>query len=230
MKKIFSLVLFLFCFYSNSFAQRTMARADKIGIGLGPSFLYGDNTGVMSDFKFKILPAASLDFTKYLDTHWDVRGTLGWQRIGSGDFYGEYNKRKISQAGYPFAFTGNMLFADVMPTYIINPDRRGFLPSLVKVYGGVGLGVFHAIRKDEFIFYSGDTFTTEVSNGSDTGIYFPVRIGAFIEVPELNGEFGLEGGMLISPFANMEGNSKQQKRVKSDIAVQIQIFYRLYLW
>lgn len=230
MKKIFALVFFLLCFNSTSFAQRSMARADKFGIGVGPSFLYGDNTGVMSDFKFKILPTASLDYTKYLNTHWDLRGTLGWQRIGSGDFYNERVKRNISEAGYPFAFNGNMIYADVMPTYIINPDRRGFLPSLIKVYGGLGLGVFHSIRKDETRIYTGDTFSTEISSASNTGIYFPVRVGAFIEVPELNGEIGLEGAMLISPFANMEGNSKQQKRVKSDIALQLQVFYRIYLW
>lgn len=207
-----------------------MARADKIGIGVGPSFLYGDNTGVMSDFKFKILPAASLDFTKYLGPYWDFRGTLGWQMIGSGDFYNERAKRRISEAGYPFAFNGSLIFADAMPTFIFNPDRRGFLPSLIKVYAGAGLGVFHSIRKDETRIYSEDSYTTVISNASNTGVYFPLRAGAFIEVPNMNGEIGLESAMLISPFANMEGNSRQQKRVKSDIAVQLQLFYRLYLW
>ena len=33
------------------------SRTDRIGIGVGPSFMYGDNTGVHSKFKFKVLPA-----------------------------------------------------------------------------------------------------------------------------------------------------------------------------
>lgn len=230
MNKVVLTLVFFFTFQALSYAQRSMARPDKIGVGVGPSFLYGDNTGIHSDFKFRVLPTASIDYTQYLDTHFDIRATLGWQRIGSGDFYSENLIRNIAEAGYPHAFLGNMVFADVMPIYILNPDRRGFLPSLIKVYGGLGLGVFHSFRNDEFRTYQGDNFTTETITGNNTGVYFPIRIGAFIELPELNGEIGLEGASLISPFANMEGNSKQQKLISPDVAVQLQVFYRIYLW
>ncbi|MGY6741420.1 MAG: hypothetical protein ACXIUQ_01690 [Cecembia sp.] len=227
MYRIIWISLLLFGLKGLSFAQDS--RPDKIGIGVGPSFLYGDNTGIMSEFKFKILPAVSIDFTKYLDTHFDIRGTVGWQSIGSGDFYTESLILGIAESGYPHAFSGNLFFADVMPTYILNPDRIGFIPSAIKIYGGLGVGVFHSSRNDDIGLLDGELFTTETVIGTNTGVYFPVRVGAYMEVPELRGEIGLEGALLISPFANMEGNSKQQKLVKSDIAVQLQVFYRIYL-
>jgi hypothetical protein len=230
MKKFVILLLFAMGLQCYSYAQRSMSRPDKIGIGAGPSFLYGDNTGIMSDFKFKVLPTASLDYTQFIDTHFDIRATLGWQMIGSGDFYTEGLIRGIANAGYPHAFDGNLIYADVMPIYILNPDRRGFLPSLIKFYGGLGVGVFHSIRNDEIRTYQADNFTTEIVRGTNTGVYFPVRIGAYLDVPEMNGEIGLEGTLMVSPFANMEGNSKQQKLVKPDMAVQLQVFYRIYLW
>jgi hypothetical protein len=230
MNKIITTFAIFLAFNSLSYAQRSVARPDKIGVGVGASFLYGDNTGIMSDFEFRVLPTASLDYTQYFDTHFDLRATLGWQRIGSGDFYSENLIRRIAEGGYPHAFLGNLIYADVMPVYILNPDRRGFLPSLIKLYGGIGLGVFHSFRDDEIRTYQGDDFTTETVAGNNTGVYFPVRIGGYIDLPELNGEIGLEAAMLISPFANMEGNSQQQKLIGPDIAVQLQVFYRIYLW
>lgn len=230
MKNAFTILFVFFGYFSYSQAQSTLNQPEsKIGIGVGPSFLYGDNTGVMREFKFKIQPTVSVDFTRNLDTHIDLRATLGWQMINSGDFYTDAIIQRIANAGFPHAFQGNLFFADAMPSYIINPDRAGFVPSLIKVFGGAGVGVFHSARTDERRIYEGDSFETEVYRDSNTSVYFPVRIGAFMDMPSSNGELGLEGTLMISPFANMEGNSRQQKVVGSDIAVQLQVYYRIYL-
>lgn len=227
MKKIFYILFLLFSTISITQAQSN--RTDKLGVGLGPSVLYGDNTGIFSDLRFKVLPALSVDYNRFIDTHFDVRGTLGWQMIGSGDFYSEGLIEKIALAGYPHAFKGSLIYGDVMPIYHINPDKRGFLPSLVKVYTGLGVGFFHSLRKDERRIYNGAEFSTESYNASNTNIYFPFRVGAFINIPEIKGDLGIEGTLMISPFGNMEGNSLQQKIIKSDIAAQFQVTYRYHL-
>lgn len=228
MKKIFYIFLLLVSTITLSKAQSN--RTDKLGVGLGPSVLYGDNTGIFSDFRFKVLPAVSVDYSRFVDTHFDIRGTLGWQMIGSGDFYNEGLIEKIALAGYPHAFKGSLIYGDVMPIYHINPDRRGFLPSLIKVYTGLGVGFFHTLRTDERRIYNGQDFTSESYNASNTNIYFPFRVGAFINMPEINGDLGVEGTLMVSPFGNMEGNSLQQKVIKSDIAAQFQVTYRYHLY
>lgn len=227
-KALVTLLIFISIQYL-SYSQ-VESRPDKLGIGIGPSFLYGDNTGVMREFDFKVLPSLSIDYTKHLEDYFDVKATIGWQRIASGDFYGEGLIRRIADAGYPHAFKGSLIFFDVMPVYVINPDKRGKIPSFFKVYTGLGLGVFHSNRQDEIRIYEGENFTTEFRRGTNTSLYFPLRIGGFLELPKVNDEIGLDGTLLISPFANMEGNSKRQKVIGPDIAVQIQVFYRRYFW
>lgn len=228
MKKLF--YIFLLLFSISTLTQAQSYRTDKLGFGLGPSVLYGDNTGIFTDFRFKVLPAVSVDYNRFISTHFDIRGTLGWQMIGSGDFYNEGLIQGIASAGYPHAFKGSLIYGDVMPVYHINPDRRGFLPSLVKVYTGLGVGFFHSLRKDERRIYNGAEFSTETYNASNTNVYIPFRVGAFVNILEINGDLGVEGTLMVSPFGNMEGNSLQQKRIKSDIAAQFQVTYRYHLY
>jgi hypothetical protein len=224
------LLLIVFCIFSLSVGS-TLAqnnRGDRIGIGIGPSFMYGDNTGVISKLKFKVLPALSLDYSKKLSTFLDIKGTLGWQMINSGDHYSQEQIDVMAEANVPHAFSGNLFFGDVMPVYHFNPDRSGYLPSLFKVYSGLGVGFFYSSRTDERLLINEPGRQIESYSDSDSGLFIPFRLGVSKDLPS-DAEIGLEGTLIYSPFAQMDGNNLQQKRIKADLLMQLQFYYRLYI-
>lgn len=205
-------------------------RRDRIGIGIGPSKLYGDNTGIHSEFKFKVLPAVSLDFSKKINEMFDAKVTAGIQMIQSGDFYSNLAISKIAEAGLPHAFTGSLVFADAMPIFHINPNKSGYLPSLIKVYTGLGLGFFHSNRQDTRRIYNdlgGGGFQDETYAASNSGVYVPFRLGIYMEPEKMKGEIGLESTFMTAIFGQMEGNDQQQKTIKPDVAPQLQFYYRI---
>ncbi|WP_114747867.1 hypothetical protein [Pleomorphovibrio marinus] len=210
-------------------------RENRLGFGIGPSKMYGDNTGIHSDFRFMVLPAASVDFSKKINTLFDVKATLGWQMINSGDFYSERLKERISRADQPLGFNGNAFFLDVMPIVHFNPNQSGYLPSLIKVYTGLGLGLVHSARTETQREYTNfevpelNTFDEYSYSASSTGLYFPWRVGIFKELEGRSAEIGLEATIMISPFVELDGNSKQQKRLGPDALMQFQFFYRINL-
>ncbi|MCC5938977.1 MAG: hypothetical protein JJU34_16990 [Lunatimonas sp.] len=203
-------------------------RRDRIGVGLGPSKLYGDNTGIHSEFKFKVLPALTLDFSKKIHEMFDAKVTAGIQSIQSGDFYNLNEINKIAEASLPHAFTGSLMFADIMPIYQINPNKSGYLPSLIKGYTGLGLGFFHSSRQDtRRINNDLGGFVEETYDASNSGIYIPFRMGIYMELEKINGEIGLESTLMMAIFGQMEGNDQQQKSIKPDVAAQLQLYYRI---
>ncbi len=203
-------------------------RIDRLGIGVGPGLMYGENTCQCKFLMFKVLPVASVDYHKKLTPFFDVRGTLGWQMLNSGDFMEDSRKLDLAMADLPHAFQGNFFYADVMPVYYLNPDQSGYLPALIKVYGGLGVGFFHSRRIDERFLLDDIDGPTETYKASNSGIFFPARIGIFKNL-DSGGEIGLEGSLLISPFTEIEGNGLKTNIFKPDTLVQFQFFYRISL-
>jgi hypothetical protein len=225
------ILLLLFFIYQSSQAQQfdtikfnKLRKADKIGVALGPSFLYGDNTGEMSNLKFKILPSLSVSHTKNISTYFDLKTTLGWQFISSGSIDGIQFINRITRGEDPFKFSGSLFAFDITPLVYINPDRIGFYPALFKLYVASGLGFFYVRRKDERRIDQNGNLFTETYNASNPGVYFPLRIGTHTKFQK--GDLGIEAVMLISPFQNIDGVSNQYKRIKADIASQLQVYYR----
>ncbi|WP_114747866.1 hypothetical protein [Pleomorphovibrio marinus] len=226
MKRYLIVFVMLLAFFQTAYGQDD--RVDRLGFGVGPSKIYGDNTGRHRAFKFRVLPSISLDYNKKIDTHFDAKLTIGWQMISSGDFYPEPAKNNISLAGVPYGFDGNVIFADLMPIYYFNPDQSGYLPSMFKVYGGLGLGVFHSARTDRIrVFQDEDRFTTNTYRDSNTNLYVPIRIGVFKSLKNEKSEIGLEGTLLLSPFGELEGNNVRRKSLPADMLMQLQVFYRI---
>ncbi len=215
-----------FFFSLPSFAQDN--RTDRLGIGIGPAKMYGDNTGVHSKFKFKVLPVLSLDYSKKIETFFDVKATVGWQMVNSGDFYNMEQIDKIAESNLPHAFKGNIFFADVMPIYHINPNQSGYLPSLIKVYTGLGLGYYYSQRTDEKLIVNDPSRRTETYPASDSGIYIPFRVGIYKDLRS-DADIGVEATLVVSPFSELEGNDQQQKRIKSDMLMQLQFYYRIFI-
>lgn len=222
---LFLIISFIF---TAGFSHAQDDRTDRLGIGIGPAKMYGDNTGVHSKFKFKVLPVLSLDYNKKIETHFDVKATLGWQMVNSGDFYNTEQIDKIAESNLPHAFRGNVYYADVMPVYHINPNQSGYLPSLIKVYTGLGLGYFYSQRTDEKLILNDPLRRTETYSASDSGIYLPFRLGIYKDL-KTDADIGLEATLVVSPFSQLEGNDQQQKRIKSDMLMQFQFFYRIFI-
>ncbi|WP_114747868.1 hypothetical protein [Pleomorphovibrio marinus] len=225
MKKVVFLILTFLIGGNYLIAQDN--RQDRLGFGFGPSKIYGDNTGVHKKFRFMVLPAFSVDYHKKLHPYFDLRGTLGWQMISSGDFYTEGIKRGIANAGLPHAFNGNVIYADLMPIMHFNPNLSGYLPAQFKFYGGAGIGAFQSSRTERFLRIEDETERIETRNSVDRGVYFPFRLGVFKELYKKNSEIGLETSVLLSPFGELDGNSKKQKTIEPDLLFQVQIYYRI---
>ncbi|MFC4871278.1 hypothetical protein [Negadavirga shengliensis] len=219
------LIVFVGFFYT---AKGQDDRTDRLGVGIGPAKIYGDNTGEHRKFLFKVLPVLTVDYNKKVHTFFDVKATLGWQMISSGDFYSDNVINRIAAANLPHAFRGNMFYGDIMPVYQINPNQSGYLPSLIKVYTGLGLGVFHSKRTDERLILDDPNRRTETYPASDTGLYVPYRIGIYKEL-QSNAEIGLESTLIVSLGAQMEGNDRKQKILKPDMLMQFQFYYRIFL-
>lgn len=207
-------------------------RTDRVGIGVGPSMMYGDNTGITRKFKFKVLPTLSLDYHKKLHTFVDLRGSLGWQMINSGDFYDNKHKVKIAENNLPHGFKGSAFYADIMPVFYANPNQSGYLPALIKVYAGVGLGIAYAIRTDRHLSVIGEDIYGEGILGrareikeNNSSVYIPVRFGVTKDVKD-DWEIALEPIALISFTGQLDGNDLQQKRIKPDVLAQFQFFIR----
>ncbi|WP_158859156.1 hypothetical protein [Lunatibacter salilacus] len=226
MKSFLVLVILFFGFSLHSFAQHD--RSHRLGFGLGPSVLYG-NGGIYREFKFNVLPVATVDFSYVLHPFFDIKATMGWQMMDGGDYYNEGRKETISRGGFPYGFKGNLFFADIMPIYHFNPDQSGYLPSLIKVYTGIGLGFFHSQRTDERYIFNDSGRENQSYSASGSHFYIPFRLGIFKSIKKNTGEIGLEGTMLFSPFGEFDGDELNIRTIKMDIATQFQFYYRIPL-
>jgi len=225
MKNFLVLVTLFLGSWFHSHAQ--FDRSNRLGFGLGPSVLYGDNAGIYQEFKFMVLPVATVDFNYNIHTFFDIKATLGGQMISSGNIISERRKELFSRAGLPHGFKGQLYFGDIMPIYHFNPDQSGYLPSLIKVYTGVGLGFFHAVRTDEQFIFNESGRETRSYSASGANFYIPYRLGIFKTLTNEAGEIGLEGTLLFSPFGEMDGNDWHRRMINMDIVAQFQFYFRI---
>lgn len=207
-------------------------RTDRIGIGFGPGMMYGDNTGINRQFKFKVLPVVTFDYHKKLHTFIDIRGSLGWQMVNSGSFYNSRQLLKIAEHNLPHGFKGNAYYGHVMPIYHVNPNRSGYLPAMYKVYLGTGLGLIHVSRTDRYLRVIGEDIYGEgilsspySEKGNNTSVYVPFMLGVTKDLNE-QWEISVEPTLLVSFFGELDGNNLQQKVLKPDILTQFNFFIR----
>ncbi|MEX2591346.1 MAG: hypothetical protein WD426_01145 [Anditalea sp.] len=220
-----AILITLICIAAINLTKAQDDRTDRAGVGIGPAMMYGDNTGINRELKFKVLPALTVDYNKKLHTFFDVRGSLGWQMVNSGHFYNLKIIRKIAERNLPHAFKGNAFYADIMPIYHINPNQSGYLPAEYKIYGGVGLGVAHVRRTDQTMVFTEQTSTIRSTKGTNTSVYVPLRLGVTKDFKD-DWEIGLEPTLMISFFGELDGNDLQQKISKYDMLFQFQFFVR----
>lgn len=212
-----------------------MAQGDYISIGIGPSMVYGDNSGVYREFRFKTQPAVTLAFNRQLNEFVGLRGSIGGQMIESGD-YDLIFKRKIINWGnqdQAFRFKGTTYFADFTPVFTTNPNAAGKIASSFQFYAGLGIGAMFVLRDDEILkngkLLNGELVEGEVVKISESNFipYIPIRTGFSTNLSG-NWDFALEFVLMTTINSELDGNNLKDKALSPDMTGQIQFVVKRY--
>lgn len=225
-------VFFIICFYHTVSAQ-----GDHISIGIGPSLIYSDNSGLYKKFRFKVQPAITLSINKQINEYVGLRGSLGTQIFNSGDYkdYDPNPKRLVNWGNedQAFGFKGTGYFADVMPVFTTNPNAAGMLMSSLQFYAGLGFGVMFVEREQETlkngviidkVLVEGDIIT---SNETNFIPYVPIRTGLSTNLSG-DWDFALEFALLITTNSELDGNNIKYNQVNPDMSGQILFTVKRY--
>lgn len=233
MIKTFISILILFWSIKISNAQYIR---DHISIGIGPSMLYADNAGEYSNFKFKILPSATLSYNKQIADVMDLRATFGLQMLNSGGF-DPLNAGRVVRWGnndQAFDFEGNAYFGDIMTVFNFNPYIPGRAGEVANLYAGAGIGVMQVKRKQEVlkngkiennVLTAGEIIK---SNQSTTLAYIPFRLGISTNL-ESDWDYSLDFSLFTAMNSELDGNNMKTKRITPDMMLQFQIMIKRYL-
>ena len=230
---------FLVVIFIVSICQTSWAQGDHLTLGIGPSFVYGDNSGEYSNFKFKVLPAMSLSFNKQMTENITVRGSIGVQMINSGDYadYDGENTKKLIRWGdqdQAFSYKGTSYFADAMPIFMTNPNEMGMLMSTFQFYAGLGLGIMFVEREQntlknglltDGVLTEGDVVTSKETNVLP---YIPTRIGLSTNSGG-DWDLGLEFVLITALNSKLDGNNIKDKSLSPDMSGQILITVKRYI-
>jgi hypothetical protein len=223
--KTITLLLLLFgagSLSAQNFNRNLISRDNILTIGVGPSFAYLDNGGPYKSFKFEMEPSFSLAFTKKLNPTFDIRSTVGFQKIESGGNPNMYVQEHWTRNSSSFSATGPSYYFDVMPSMNIVKFSHHMNRSFVNVYGGFGLGVLHSKTSQTKSF----DIDEEPTKHSITTGYVPIRAGLSFRVGPYSDIAG-EGTVLWTFTDNLDGNVGYNRF--GDHLFQAQIVYRRYL-
>ncbi len=230
---------FFVVFMITCICQTSWAQGDHITFGIGPSFIYGDNSGEYSSFKFKVLPAVSLSINKQITENITLRGSLGVQMINSGDYedYDGNNIKKLIRWGdqdQAFGYKGTSYFADVMPFFMTNPNEMGMLMSTFQFYAGLGLGVM-LVNREQDVLKNGIATDNVLTQGDivtykETNVlpYIPTRIGLSTNSGK-DWDLGIEFVLLTTLNSELDGNNIKDKTLSPDMSSQILITIKRYI-
>ncbi|PZX59220.1 hypothetical protein LV84_01250 [Algoriphagus ratkowskyi] len=230
MNKVFLVIIF-----SMFFSQSLFAQGDHISLGIGPSLIYGDNSGIYRKFKFKVQPAITLSINKQINEYIGLRSSIGAQNFDSGDYDLAFPK-KIRQWGdenQAYGYKGRGYFADVMPVFTTNPNAAGMLMSSVQFYAGLGFGVMY-VEREQKILKNKILGNSEIIDGgvvtyNETNFipYIPIRTGVSTNLSG-DWDFALEFVLMTTTNSKLDGNTIKDKSLSPDISGQIQFTAKWY--
>ncbi|MBS9525986.1 outer membrane beta-barrel protein [Litoribacter ruber] len=231
-------ILFVFALHITP-ANAQLDLRDYVALGIGPSMIYGDNTGSLASFNYRFRPSASLMYNYQLRKRWDVRVTSGVQVLDAGGVVDDIDTRvQWGIQDQAYNFTGQAYYADIMPLYQFNPNRgmHDMYNYKVNVYAGLGVGIMHVRRQDNvllnpiFIEETGEYFigADEAVSRNTTTPYIPLRIGASSNFRR-NWDIGAEITLMTSFTSDIDGNNIRVKEIENDMLFQFQIMVRRYI-
>ncbi|MBS4069958.1 MAG: hypothetical protein KGZ90_01430 [Algoriphagus sp.] len=227
MKSIFTL-LFMFLLLTfgldstaQNFYKERVSRDNVVTLGMGPSFGYLDNGGQYRDYNFSVKPTFSLALTRKLNSLMELRTTGGVQWISSGGNPPIAIRDKWYFSNASFTAKGPAYYFDILPSFYLIPFSNHMHRSKVNLYGGVGLGVLHAVTKQTKSFSPEE----EPKKQNITTGYVPVRAGLSLKIGPYSDLAG-EGTMLWTFTDNLDGNVGSNRF--GDHLFQAQIVFRRY--
>lgn len=228
MYKILIIALLSFSYSGILNAQQSR---DHISLGVGPSMVYGENTGDFRSLKFKLQPAMTFSYNKQLSHRFDLRTSIGAQFMDSGGYENTSDPTVIEwgKKGQAFDFKGVGYFADIMPVYNFNPEVKNRVPDVVSIYAGLGIGVMHVVREQKVNdFTPMNEIVLETSEQSTTAAYVPFRLGISSNL-DFDWDYALEFTALTTTNSEIDGNNMKNKLINPDILFQVQIIVKKYI-
>ncbi|KEO71819.1 outer membrane beta-barrel protein [Anditalea andensis] len=223
-KKVFML---FFSMLALSDIVQAQHHRDQLSFGIGPSFLYGNNTGYYSKLRIKLLPAYTLAYSYDHTRHWDFRASVGYQQFDGDGNTGNPSKKWIAE-NQAYDAKGQIYYMDLMPVYQFNPKNYLNKKQSISYYAGMGLGLMHVQREVKVaeivpaVEGQRETWRPVIEDQQTTAIYFPVRIGLSTNWQKL-WDLGLEGSALVASSNNLDGNTTNSKIIKPDVLFQFQV-------
>ncbi|WP_194778161.1 hypothetical protein [Pararhodonellum marinum] len=209
--------------HAQNFYKEGLIRKHTISLHMGPSMIFADNSGDLSNFASKVQPAMAIAYGKRITPTVRLNATLGAQRVRSneGNFSQEVH-RNWGEEGQAYSFRGNAYTFDIVPTAYLFPYECQMFRKKFNLFAGLGLGVVHVDRKQSVFRDAGDLME-EVST---TAAYVPVRIGFTLPI---NGTFdvGMQGTLMYGLSDNLDGNIGHNRG--NDHMAQVQLTVTHYI-
>lgn len=224
-KKYFSLLILFFSVLStieayaqNFYAYQTPLQ-NSIIIGVGPSFIYADNGGIYSQFKFNINPAITAAYNREISRHFDLRANLGYQKIEGQESSNQSILEIWERRSAANNFSGHVSFFDIMPVFNLFPSDHTYLRTKANIYGGLGLGILMSNVDLEYKNERDDSHQI-------TTLYVPIRGGVSYMINQKT-DIMLEGTVLYNFSDNIDGNENFNRF--NDHLFQLQFMIKRYL-
>lgn len=218
------------------FSRNLSAQGNHFSIGIGPSLIYLDNSGIYQDFRFKIQPAITISFNQQLSENVGLRGSVGAQIFNSGEYYLAYPNKIVrwGDKDQAFGFKGRGYFADLMPVFTTNPNSSGMLNSSLQFYAGLGFGLMFVERDQQTfkngVFKGGILISGDIISSNETNLipYIPIRTGVSTNLSG-NWDFALEFALMTTLNSELDGNNIKDKLLTPDMSGQIQFVVKRYV-
>lgn len=183
---------------TNSTAQHI--RADRLslstGIGFGMSANQNELDGI--SVKFDFAPSGSINYLKNVNPFLDIRLGAGIQGL---IFNGFQLQEDAENSAGDSPRNGFSIFTEIVPLYVVNPNRLGYLPANFLFHIGTGIGLTRSfvrehnfpelteneLAKAEFGF---DSPLQKVPSRSN--LYVPIIIGIEENKTKRSWRFGAE--------------------------------------
>ncbi|KEO72442.1 hypothetical protein EL17_17015 [Anditalea andensis] len=205
---------------------------------MGPSIIYGDNTANYPMHDYKINPSLSLGYNEQLSHHLDIRATIGFQTLNSGNKVYHQEDDVLAKAvewglaGQAKDFLGVATYIDVMPGYNFRPVLSNMVGYPWLYYVGAGVGVMHVNRNDKIVIGINEdreaAYVIREERRSTTAVYFPLRAGISTNL-EKDYDIGVEFSALVTTGSAIDGNNIRQKLIGADMLFQVQFIAKVYL-
>lgn len=204
-----------------SFYKEKTPKNNIWALGIGPSFIYGDNAGPYGTWDFSWKPSIMGSYTKKFSRHLGYQLSTGIQWISSSEegLYGPSIEEFWASRGSAFSFSGQAFYLDMMPVFWLFPYENHMNRSIFNLYGGMGLGATFVHRTES---YSYDANALEIKANTLTP-HVPMRAGINYKLDNWS-DLSVEGTILLTFSDELDGNAGFNRF--GDHMAQIQVVYK----